>query len=164
MAGSQDKHRIREHHGSVSDVPPESRPEQPPAPDSTQTRVIPPDREAPGPKERFVDRLWSFRAVIAVALASVILGGLGGAALASAGDDHDRRDSRFPGRMQQRPGGPMMPPGEGRRLQPPGSQQWQWGDGPGRRGMGQRQWKQEGPSQRFPSGVPTPKAKPTPPG
>ena len=44
-------------------------------------------RAAPPPKERFVDRLWSFRAVIAVALASVILGGLGGAALASAASD-----------------------------------------------------------------------------
>jgi hypothetical protein len=141
----------------VSEEPPESRPAPPPDPDSHPTRVLPPDQDPASPKQRFADRVWSLRAMIAVALASVILGGLGGAALASAGDDHDGR--RGPGGFN-RGGGPMMPP--------PGMQQRRGGDGPrgwaDRRGMGQRQWKQEGPQGRFPSGVPSPKAKPTPSG
>jgi hypothetical protein len=81
--------------------------------------VLPPDQQQAAPKQRFVDRLWSFRALIAVALASVILGGLAGAALASAGDGNDRRG----GPMRFQRGGPMGPPRGGR--------QWQWGDGPG---------------------------------
>jgi hypothetical protein len=150
VALSQDKHRFPAHHGSVSDQPPESRPEPPPEPDSTSTRVLPPDREPAGPQKRFADRLWSLRAVIAVALASVILGGLGGAALASAGDDHDGRGGGpFPGRMQR--GGPMGPPG---------TQKWHWNDGPQRRGQGERQWRQDGGPNVVP---PTPSpAKPTP--
>ena len=166
VARSQDKHRIAEHHGCVSEEPPESRPVPPPdpdpAPDPGHTRVIPPEREPAGPKPRFADRLWSLRAVIAVALASVILGGLAGAALANAGDDHD-------GDFRMRPG--MGPGGGPRGLQPgqpqrpPGAGQWYWRDGPRgseRRGFGQRQWDQDGPQNPFPSGVPTPKAKPTP--
>ena len=104
MGGAQDKHRITAHHECVSDVPPESDPHE--------TRVLPPDRPAVPPKERFVDRLWSFRALIAVALASVILGGLAGAALANVGDQDERRG---PGRFHRM--GPMSPPGQ---------QQWQW--------------------------------------
>ena len=78
--------------------------------------MLPPDPtlqqgqgSAPPPKERFVDRLWSLRAVIAVALASVILGGLGGAALASAASD-DGDDRGGPGQRFHR-GGQMPPPG-----------------------------------------------------
>ena len=117
MGGAQDKHRIAAHHEGVSDVPPESRPAssaEPPEtePDPHSTRVLPPDRPAPAARERFVDRLWSFRALIAVALASVILGGLAGAALANIGDEDERRG---PGRFHRM--GPMGPPGH---------QQWQW--------------------------------------
>ena len=91
---SQDRHRFGAHHGPMNDQPdPPNPPTQPLQPDPGH-RVLPPDPTlqqggavAPPPKERFVDRLWSLRAVIAVALASVILGGLGGAALASAASD-----------------------------------------------------------------------------
>ena len=163
VARSQDKHRIAAHHGCVSEEPPESRPVPPPEPDPDHTRVIPPDREPSGPKERFVDRLWSLRAVIAVALAAVILGGLAGAALANAGDDHDDRFRMRPGMGPG--GGPRgLQPGQPQR--PPGADQWYWRDGPRdwseRRGMGQRQWDKDGPQNPFPSGVPTPTAKPTP--
>ena len=107
----------------MNDVPPQSRPTPgpdpspdpapgftpgptpDPAPDPGHTRVLPPDREPGGPRQRFADRVWTLRALIAVALASVILGGLGGAALASIGDDDDRRDA--PGRLHR--GGPMTP-------------------------------------------------------
>ena len=100
----------------VSDVPPESDPTQP-AHDPTRTRVLPPDRTPEAStKQRFVDRVWSFRALIAVALAAVILGGLGGAALASVGDHQDRRG---PGNFHR--GGQLGP----------GGQHWQWRDGPG---------------------------------
>jgi hypothetical protein len=101
--------------GSVTDVPPESRP-VPPEPDPHATRVLPPDQDPRPPKQRFADRLWSLRAVIAVALVSVILGGLAGAAIANAGDHDDRR-----GPMRFQRGGPTGP----------GGGQWQWGDGPG---------------------------------
>ena len=158
LSGSQDKHRFPAHHECVSDVPPESRP-LPPEPDPT-TRVLPPDQEPGPPKQRFVDRVWDFRALIAVALASVIVGGLGGAALASAGDHNDRRVG--PNRFQR--GGPMAPP--------PGSRHWQWGDGPGRgqgndpmpRWRGPGQFDQQGPGGQ-PSAPPRPlPTQPTPKG
>jgi hypothetical protein len=147
---------------TVSDVPPGAGPVLPPDPDPDHTRVLPPDRSPDGPKQRFVDRLWTFRALIAVALASVILGGLGGAALANAGSkDDNRRGGPFPGRMGQRPGNPMMPPGNGGRLLPPGNQQWQWDDSPHRRGMGQWQWDEgQNPGVVPPGTTPTP--TPTP--
>jgi hypothetical protein len=91
----------------VSDVPPESRPAPQPGPDPTPTRVLPPDRPEDGPRQRFADRVWSLRALIAVALASVILGGLGGAALASVGDDDGRDGRDGPGRFHR--SGPMTP-------------------------------------------------------
>ena len=91
----------------------------PPEPDPHATHVLPPDRPQAPPRQRFADRLWSFRALIAVALASVIIGGLAGAALANAGDDHDDRG----GPMRFQRGGPMGP----------GGPQWRCGDGPGGR-------------------------------
>src|ERR1700712_5446367 len=133
---------------TVTDVPPESRPLPPPEPDPESTHVLPPDRPAAAPRERFVDRLWTFRALIAVALASVILGGLAGAALASAGDHNDRRGGpmRF-----QRGGGPMGPPG---------SRQWGNGPGSGRGNDPMPRWRgpgQFGNGQGTPPGVqPTP--------
>ena len=97
----------------MTDVPPGSRPAPPPGPEGepepTRTHVLPPDRDPSAGKPRFADRVWSLPAVIAIALASVILGGLGGAALASAGDDDDR------GRRFQR--GDELPPGMERFLE-----------------------------------------------
>jgi hypothetical protein len=102
----------------MNDLPPDSRPVPTPDPDQHPTQAIPaqqsPDAAAqtpvPGPapaKERLRDRLWSLRAVIAVALASVIVGGLGGAALANVSQGNDGRMG--PGRFQR--GGPGGPPG-----------------------------------------------------
>jgi len=124
--------------GPMSEKPPESRPTPPPDPD-------------PAPaKQRLRDRLWSLRAVIAVALASVIIGGLGGAALANVAQDDDER--RFPGQGRFDRGGPGGPPGLMKERRRERMEEW-------RRGMGQRQWGQDGPPGVPPSGLPTP---PTP--
>src|SRR5687767_7509878 len=70
--------------------------------------VDPPPASAP-PKQSFRDRVWSLRSVVAVALAAVILGGLGGAAIASVVDGDDER--RGPGQGRFERGGPDGPPG-----------------------------------------------------
>jgi hypothetical protein len=142
------------HHGGVSDEEP--RPEEQTAP------ILPPDRppateESP---QRWRDRAWSLRAVIAVGLVAVVLGGLAGAAIASVGGHQDQRGGPGFGRFH---GGPGMPPGQGRMGQRP---QWRFNDP---RGSGQRQWDQQqqpggpnGPPQRDNHGNnPTP-APPTP--
>lgn len=49
------------------------------------------------PQQRFEDRLWGLKSMIAVALAAVILGGLGGAAIAKAGEGGDQRGGFGPG-------------------------------------------------------------------
>ena len=137
---SQDKHSFPAHHGCVTDVPPGAGSTPPPDPDPTRTHVLPPDRDPVAGRQRFADRVWSLRAVIAVALASVILGGLGGAALASAGDDNDDRGRHF-----QR-GGPL----------PPGMQRFhdrrkELKEFRERRGHGQRWWGPEGTASDAPS-------------
>ena len=106
-------------------------------------------------KQRLQDRPWSFRAVIAVALASVIVGGLCGAALgANVSDGNDRGFG--PGQNRFQRGGPGGPPGmmDGRRQDR--LEQWQQ-----RREQGQRQWGQDSqpgvPPSRLPS-PPTPSA------
>jgi hypothetical protein len=131
----------------MNDLPPDSRP------------VLPPDPEPTPPKQRLRDRVWSFRAVIAVALASVIVGGLGGAALANVSDHgDDGRFGRGPGGFNR--GGPG--PGG-----PPGMMDGQGRDGmrgqPDRRGMGQRQWDEQRRPGVPPSGLPSP-TLPTPSG
>src|SRR6187401_282326 len=101
----------------MNDLPPGSPPGQPPDPHLTPTQAIAAEQSggqatgqagAASAKQRLRDRLWSFRALIAVALASVIVGGLGGAALASvSGED----DSGFgPGHNRLQRGGPGVPP------------------------------------------------------
>jgi hypothetical protein len=119
------------HPDPTGDPPTQPLQPQPEAPPVAQPehRVLPPDpalhgEGSPPPKQRFVDRLWSLRAVIAVALASVIIGGLGGGALASAGEDQDAR----PG-----PGHRFHP---GRQMPPPGMQRWRDGQGNGQDNRG----------------------------
>jgi hypothetical protein len=131
----------------VTDIPPESRPEP------EHTRVLPPDEQPRPQRPAFRDRRWSLSAMIAVALASVIIGGLGGAALASAGEDHDGRDGTM--RFEHR--GPMMPPGwQDRR-----DGQWRMP-----RYRVPREWRQDQrpqlPPNRAPSRSPAPKATPSP--
>ena len=76
------------------------------------------------PKQRWTDRLWGFRTVVAVALASVMIGGLGGAALANlgGGDGDDRTGPGFGHQFRGGPGqgrGPkgFVPPGQLKRLE-----------------------------------------------
>lgn len=84
--------------------------------------TVPPAEEHP-PKQRWTDRVWGFRAVVAVALASVIIGGLGGAALANLGG-RDGNDRTGPGFGHQFRGGPgqgrgpngFVPPGQLKRM------------------------------------------------
>jgi hypothetical protein len=170
---SQDNHRCVSHHGGVSDEEP--RPEEQTAPLSAQQPPVPAEQTArlsadqppatEGHPQRWRDRAWSLRAVIAVGLVAVVLGGLAGAAIASVGDHQDQRGGPGFGRFQ---GGPGMPPGQGRMGQRP---QWRFNDP---YGSGQRQWDQQqrpggpnGPLQRFgrgdnPGNNPTPPPTPSP--
>ncbi len=102
------------------DKPVEATAHQEPVPPQVDQGTTPPAQITP--RQPFTERLWSFRAVIAVALAAVIIGGLGGAALASLGGRHD--DGRSgPGFGHQFRGGPghgrgpngFAPPGQQRR-------------------------------------------------
>lgn len=137
----------------MSDLPPESRSA---TPEPDQTRSLP----AQGPeKQRLGDRLWSFRSVIAVALASVIVGGLGGAALASVAHDDD--EGRLgPGRARFNRGGPGEGPGMMDERRRERMEQWRDQGGTGQREWG---WGQDGQRGTPPSGLPTP-TRPTPPG
>ena len=94
-------------------------------------------------KTRWRDRAWSFRALLAVALAMFVIGGIGGLVVGVAAAHHHDRNDGFYYRMG--PGG-GMPPGW-RMHRGPG---WRWDDG----GRG-RQWK-DGPQppQLTPYGAP----------
>ena len=72
-------------------------------------------------KPRFFDRVVGMRAVAAVALASVLVGGAGGAALGalSNGDDDRNRNGRFGGPMSNFQGPSGM---DGNQMPPPGMQ------------------------------------------
>jgi hypothetical protein len=80
---------------------------------------------APVLKTRWRDRAWTLRAMIAVALASFLIGGLvGGVIVGATGDDHDgQRMHRMgpwgPG-MQRAPGWRHRQFNDGRPQQPPG--------------------------------------------
>jgi hypothetical protein len=88
-----------------------------PDPKPSEERPAEPAAEAtePAPRARFRDRMFGVRSVAAVTLASLVLGGLGGAAIAAVVDD-DGPQHRGPGQMQMRDGGrpdhgTRMPPG-----------------------------------------------------
>ena len=160
---SQDKHRILSHHGAVSDEqpPPEEQTlplsAEPPA-TPAQRPPLPPDRPpvAEGHPQRWRDRAWSLRAVIAVGLTSVILGGLAGAAIATVGDHQDQRRGPGFGRFHGRPG---MPPGQGGFGQGP---RWRFND-PYLRQQPNGQLQPFGPGGQGSQGAnPTP-TPPTPP-
>ena len=81
------------------------------APEPPTESAVPPPT---APKPRFRDRVLGMKGVAAVALASVVLGGVGGAALGAISNG----DGRFGG-----PGITMMPPGgDGNQMMPPGMQ------------------------------------------
>ena len=70
-------------------------PELPEAPEPTEP---PQARESPRPadtRRRWRDRTLSFRGVVAVALAGLVVGGLGGAAIHAVADGDHERDGRF---------------------------------------------------------------------
>ena len=72
-------------------------------------------------KTRWRDRAWSFRAILAVTLASLLVGGLaGGAVVAASNGDDDH------GHHRMRPWGPGGGPGGFRD----GGPRWRWNDGP----------------------------------
>ncbi len=143
----------------VNDLPPDSRPIPPSDPEPTPTQAIAAQQAAdqPADKQSLRDRLWSFRALIAVALASVIVGGLGGAALASVAD-HGNDSRRGPGQFNR--GGRFGGPGMMNRGPRNGRQKGQQGSD--RRGTGPRQFGQDDAPDGQPSGAPTP-VVPTPP-
>ncbi len=143
----------------MSEQPPDSHPNRPSDPEppagNEATQSIPAD---PGPAgeprsrwRRIQDRVWSFRAVLAVALASLIVGGLGGAAIAGLTGDDDGRGGGH-GRFER---GDADGRKDGRR----GHRDFGHRDF-GRRGQGQGQWGQDGPPG-VPSPTPSP-AQPTP--
>ena len=97
-----------------------------PAMDTTASQQTAPPTAERSPRQRWTERMWGIKAVIAVALASVIIGGLGGAAVAGLGDRHGdhRGDGRtgpgFGHQFRDGPGqgrGPrgFVPPGQLKR-------------------------------------------------
>jgi hypothetical protein len=126
--------------------------------------VLPPDplaepaeptAVAPAPilKTRWRDRAWSFRAMLAVALATLVLGGIAGGAIVAASDGGDGHSRFLIG-----PGGRMhkVPPGwRGPRRFQDGGPQWRWNDGPPAPPNVQP-YQQPGPSAPAPSPLPSP--------
>lgn len=113
-------------------------------PGSAENNEAPAAPAAPaGPRLR--DRMWTFRSLLAVGIASLLLGGAGGAALVAAtGDDHDRDQHRM-GRWNG-PGGPGGFDGRG-----PGMMN----------GYGQQRGPQQLPQQGTGGGVPQAPSTPT---
>lgn len=92
-------------------------PTRPPTPPPTPPQGEPETHAQPAPvKPRLRDRVLGMRAVAGVALATLVLGGLGGAAIgAAAGDDSPgerQGDHGFGGRFEGRPDG-RPAPGQG---------------------------------------------------
>ncbi len=82
--------------------------------DETPADPAPEPAPPAAPKTRLRDRAFGFRGVLAVALASLILGGVGGAAIGvvASGDGHERHGpAQLEFRDGDRPthGGPGMP-------------------------------------------------------
>ncbi|HET6167250.1 MAG TPA: hypothetical protein VFE07_10510 [Marmoricola sp.] len=103
------------------------------APTAATAPIIPTDTPAPatGPVlvPRLRDRVWSFRAMLAVALATLLIGGIAGGAIVAVADDGNDGHSHFlmgpGGRADRMPPGWRMP----RRFKD-GGPQWRWNDGP----------------------------------
>ena len=88
-----------------------------PAEDANLAEPVPMETTPAQPKPRFRDRVYGVRAVAAVAVAGLVIGGGAGLGVgALTGDDHGDRD-RGPFQQQMMPG---MPPGVQGQL-PPGS-------------------------------------------
>ncbi len=79
-----------------AETPTESGAEATPAAAPEAPAVAEPAAPAP-PTVRLRDRVWSFRSILAVGIASLLLGGAGGAGIVAATDGHGHGDrfSRF---------------------------------------------------------------------
>jgi hypothetical protein len=118
--------------GTPTNDPPTSadhRPVLPPDPAAAAT----PAPAAPVLRTRWRDRAWSFRAMLAVALATLLIGGFaGGTVVALADDGRDHHDHHH--RMGPWGPGDAMPPWRRdhgpRRFGGDGGPQWRWDDGP----------------------------------
>ena len=107
------------------------------APTERTRPVLPPDPAteaaaapmAPQPvlKPRWRDRVWSFRAVLAVALATLLIGGIVGGTIVAVADD-DRDDHQRMGPWG--PGGQMRPGWREPRRFDDGGPRWRWDDDP----------------------------------
>jgi len=150
LSGSQADDRLGVHAGGMADdevsgTPGEESSTTPmPADEPIRSEAAPaaaaPVGAAPVLKTRWRDRAWTFRAMLAVAAASLVIGGIAGGVIVGAASDDDRGDHRMdhmgrwyrdggvpPGwqrhgpRNFQGPGqgpgggpaGPMMPYGDG---------------------------------------------------
>jgi len=108
-------------------TPGDTRPVLPPDP----AQAAPPPTPQPTPQPvlvtRWRDRAWSFRAMLAVALATLVIGGIAGGTVVALADDDDEH-----GHFWMGPGGPDdgMPPGWGPRHYRDGGPKWRWDDGP----------------------------------
>jgi hypothetical protein len=90
------------------------------APDPNLAEPVPMETAPAQPKPRFRDRVYGVRAIAAVAMAGLVIGGGAGLGVgALTGDDHGDRD-RMRGPFQQQMMQPGMPPGMQGQL-PPGS-------------------------------------------
>ena len=121
--------------------PAEEQPTAPPQPAPVAEAAA----EPPAPRTRLRDLVFGLRSLVAVAIAGVIVGGLGGFAIHAATDGHDERMGRFGpregfgggpgGGFQQGPGGFPQGPGGGFQQGPdgqpgPGQMPGQMGPGP----------------------------------
>ena len=83
---------------------------------------------APVMKPRWRDRVWTFRDLLAVAVAMLLLGGVVGGTVVAVADDHGDQ-----ARFRMGPGGRFerVPPGwRGPRQFHDGGPRWRWNDGP----------------------------------
>jgi hypothetical protein len=107
---------------------------------------------APAPvlKTRWRDRAWSFRAMLGVALASLVLGGIAGGVVGAVANGEDDGHPRI-GRWGPGMDGPPGLRGKGpRHFGGHGGPGWRWDDGPG-----------TGPAP-YGSPAPQPRTSPTP--
>ena len=100
----------------MSDQPPDARLPSSQGSDSTLSGAT-----SSGPRWR--GRVWSLPAVIAVVLATVIIGGLGGVALAAVSDD-GRDGSNGPGQSRAKRDGRLCPPGLMKETKRERCEQW----------------------------------------
>ena len=162
---TQVRHRNLPHHGGVSEHDPRGNDETAPIqphPGGEPAAPVAGQHEAPEPvlptseqpatagtvtgpplapaaggpaKPRWRDRSWPLPIVVVVALVAVVLGGIGGAALAATSNHHDVRQGPGFGRFHRGFGGHGMPPGMGGN-----GQRWRFDDP---YGSGQRQWNHQ---------------------